>query len=362
LFFRPEDLNDEIIEGIQDINSNCHIFVGVNPRPPSEGKKESDIRDVICLWADLDGKDFRNGKEEAKSKVEGFPFRPNILVDSGHGYHSYWIFREPILGITDEKRLELKQILSGIAKNLQADRHGVALSGLARLPGTKNIKDSEPLDCKIIHLETSKLYRLEDFIDYKDTGYREVSPSEVFPIFGSKELIISLLDEPSAKTDVARLEVPQKTRKRILTGALLTGEHDRTRSGRDFSIICSLIHHDYNYPTIRSIFFNPFLKCSNRIRERGEAVLQLDVCNAHAKVNENRATRTPQQAKVAEVCRKLGVSEQTYYRWRKEYGGMRVDQAKRLKELEQENARLKKLVADLSLDNAVLKEVNRGNF
>ena len=65
---------------------------------------------------------------------------------------------------------------------------------------------------------------------------------------------------------------------------------------------------------------------------------------------------------VAEVCRKLGVSEQTYYRWCKEYGGMRVDQAKRLKELEQENARLKKLVADLSLDNAILKEVNRGNF
>jgi len=68
-----------------------------------------------------------------------------------------------------------------------------------------------------------------------------------------------------------------------------------------------------------------------------------------------------QGAQVAEVWRKLGVSEQTYYRWRKEYGGMRVDQAKRLKELEQENARLKKLVADLSLDNLILKEANRGN-
>ena len=65
---------------------------------------------------------------------------------------------------------------------------------------------------------------------------------------------------------------------------------------------------------------------------------------------------------VAEVCRKLGISEQTYYRWRKEYGGMRVDQFRRLKELEQDNARLKKPVADLSLDNAILKEVNRGNF
>jgi len=69
-----------------------------------------------------------------------------------------------------------------------------------------------------------------------------------------------------------------------------------------------------------------------------------------------------QATPVAEVCRELGVSEQTYYRWRKEYGGMRIDQAKRLKELEQENTRLKKLVADLSLDNAILKEVNRGNF
>ncbi len=64
----------------------------------------------------------------------------------------------------------------------------------------------------------------------------------------------------------------------------------------------------------------------------------------------------------AQVCKKLGISEQTYYRWRKEYGGLRIDQAKRLKQLEQENSRLKKVVADLSLDNAILKEVSEGNF
>jgi putative transposase len=69
-----------------------------------------------------------------------------------------------------------------------------------------------------------------------------------------------------------------------------------------------------------------------------------------------------QGSTVIEVARKLNIAEQTYYRWRKEYGGMRIDQAKRLKELELENARLKKLVADLSLDNAILKEANRGNF
>ena len=69
-----------------------------------------------------------------------------------------------------------------------------------------------------------------------------------------------------------------------------------------------------------------------------------------------------QGATIAVVTKKIGVSDYTYYRWRKEYGGMRVDQARRLKELEQENSRLKKLVADLSLDKAILTEAARGNF
>jgi putative transposase len=69
-----------------------------------------------------------------------------------------------------------------------------------------------------------------------------------------------------------------------------------------------------------------------------------------------------QGGSVGEASRKIGVTEQTYYRWRKEYGGMRIEQAKRLKDLEKENARLKKLVADISLDNAILKEVAEGNF
>ena len=69
-----------------------------------------------------------------------------------------------------------------------------------------------------------------------------------------------------------------------------------------------------------------------------------------------------QGANVGEACRKIEVTEQTYYRWRKEYGGMRLEQAQRLKAIEKENARLKKLVADLSLDNAILKEVAEGNF
>ena len=69
-----------------------------------------------------------------------------------------------------------------------------------------------------------------------------------------------------------------------------------------------------------------------------------------------------QGEKMGVVCKRLAVTEQTYYRWRKEYGGLRLDQAKRFKALEKENVRLKKLVADLSLDNQILKEASSGNF
>ena len=62
------------------------------------------------------------------------------------------------------------------------------------------------------------------------------------------------------------------------------------------------------------------------------------------------------------ACRDSGITEQTYYRWRKEYGGLQVDQARRLKELEQENSKLKRLVAELSLDKLVLKDIASGNF
>jgi transposase-like protein len=69
-----------------------------------------------------------------------------------------------------------------------------------------------------------------------------------------------------------------------------------------------------------------------------------------------------QGATIAIISKTIGVSAHTYYRWRKEYGGLKVEQARKLKSLEKENSRLKKLVADLSLDNAILKEAAEGNF
>ena len=79
------------------------------------------------------------------------------------------------------------------------------------------------------------------------------------------------------------------------------------------------------------------------------------------KLREAEVTLVPGKT-VDQVSKQIGVTGQTYYRWRKEYGGLRMDQAKRLKNLEKENVQLKKLVADLSLDKQIVKEVSSGNF
>ena len=69
-----------------------------------------------------------------------------------------------------------------------------------------------------------------------------------------------------------------------------------------------------------------------------------------------------QGASTAEACRRIAVSEQTYYRWRKEYGGLKTDQARRMKDLEKENQRLRRAISDLTLDKLILQEAARGNF
>jgi hypothetical protein len=300
-FFRLEEFSEEVLPAIQDLNSDYHVYVGVNPRPLSGEKKEEDIKDIVCLWADLDGKDFEGGKPEALQRVQGFPLPPSIVVDSGHGYHCYWVLRDPILGITGDKRLAFKQILSGVVKKLEGDKHPLFLNALLRLPGTFNIKEDEPLECRVIQLNTEKKYCLDDFGEFKDDEYQEPKEAEEVSFdFGRRQLIISLRDRQSALADVGRLEVDSKIKRRIITGSKLTARNaDKTRSGRDMSVICSLIYNDYDYATIRSVFFNPFLGCSNRIMAKGEAALQWDVRRAREFVQ--KAELTPEAQKVLDI-------------------------------------------------------------
>jgi len=83
-----------------------------------------------------------------------------------------------------------------------------------------------------------------------------------------------------------------------------------------------------------------------------------EIVNKHREADVEIA----QGASIVQACRKIGVTDQTYYRWRREYGGLKVDQARRFKDLEKQNSRLKRVVADQAIDLAILKEVAEGNF
>lgn len=298
-FFPKGQISESDWALITELNTNYHVFFGVNPRRDMRGRQE-DIKDVICLWADIDGKDFEGGKSEALNKVQDFALRPSIIVDSGRGYHCYWLLNEPIIGIDDERRLEIRQTLAGLIGNLDGDRSRMDLSSCLRLPGTLNIKGNEPLVCKIIE-ENPDRYEWGQFARFRDTTYQEpISSDEPLPQFGTRTKVVSRKDAESTLADIAKLEIDSRAKNLIITGSLIRRKGgDATRSGRDMSIICNLIYNDYDYQTIQSIFFNPFLKCSNRIMEEGEAALKWDVGRALEFVQQRKREGTPTIRKIA---------------------------------------------------------------
>ena len=281
IFCLRGEISDAEWQDILEINKTHHVYFGVNPRPLSKKKKQADIKDFVCFWVDMDGKDFYGGKKEAFERVETFPIPPAIIIDSSHGYHCYWPLETPMIDINGDQRLNFKQILSGLVKEIHGDHSKVDLDACLRLPGTLNIKDNPPIAVKVMNL-TDQKYRLEDFDRFKNTAYeeREAFTGEL-PVFGTRTTTINHMDEKSAEEDVEKLEISSKAKRLIITGEMQQEDDaDHTRSGRDFSIICSLIRRGYNYPTIQSIFFNSFLKCSDRIIFKGERALQWDVGSA----------------------------------------------------------------------------------
>jgi len=96
-FCRRGEVGEEDWAEVNQRNATCHVYLGANPRPLSQAKRQDDIQDIVCLWADVDGKDFDGGKEEVMRRVQGFPIAPSIVVDSGHGCHCYWVHLTPQL-------------------------------------------------------------------------------------------------------------------------------------------------------------------------------------------------------------------------------------------------------------------------
>ena len=304
MWLHKGEITEQDWDEVSRYNQTHHIYMGVNPRPLSKERKKDDIQDIICLWADVDGKDFEDGgKAAALRSVEAFPLKPTIIVDSGHGYHLYWVFEKPMADAKGEKLFVFKQVLAGVVKALGGDQSKIDHVACLRLPGTMNKKDEEePVPCQIISI-SDKTYQVKEFIEYRDETYREPKPlSKEDWKFGTKELIVRSDSAEHAAEDVERLEIKSSVKRHILTGAPRTEAGvDHTRSGRDWLIITSLIFADYNYDTVRSIFLNPFVKCSNRILEKGEAELRHDVERAVEAVKARRGTASPQAEAILQI-------------------------------------------------------------
>lgn len=306
IFIKPSDIiYDHKLDEILKLNEEGYnIYAGVNPRPLSMKKKQDDIRDITCLWLDIDGKNFDEGKKEARDRIVNFPLDPTLIVDSGNGYHLYWVLKEPIINSTEESRKEIKQVLSGLSISLGADKQAINFDRVMRLPGTLNLKDlGNPKGCWINLFSPGWFYSLDEFSHYRD--YQCVMPGELedFDLdFGKKESIVDNSDPREAINDVNQLKVSTKIKNMIISGELQKGPRiDETRSGRDQAIITALVASDYNYDTIKSIFFNTKLGCSDRTLEKGDKALQNDVFRAHSYLSRTQKNITPQIKAILDI-------------------------------------------------------------
>jgi len=280
-----------------------NIYFGANPRT-GQKRLQGDIRDIISIWADIDGKNFPGGKPEALAGLESFPLTPNILIDSGNGFHAYWILEEPLLDIADEaERLLIKQVVSGVGIALRGDKAVHNLDRIMRLPGAWNVKDPlSPKPCRVLQYNLDCFFSLGDFEPYRNLAFKEPKePRETDLSFEGIKNPVSKESLEAAKRDVKKLKVSERIRQHIITGGFLEGEHrDKTRSGRDQAIITALLSAGYDYETIKSVFFNPHLGCSNRIRESPEK-LSWDVTQGLRYVEKERRTLTPARKAILDI-------------------------------------------------------------
>lgn len=268
-FFFEMDEIGQLSQQIQKLNrQGYNIYFSVNPRPRNKNKKQKFIKDIICLWLDVDAKNFDGGKEEALGRIKDFPIRPNIIVDSGNGYHAYWILDEPLINRTEQQSLEIQQILNGLINTIGADRRRKNFDSLMRLPGTLNVKKPEnPLECNVVEIYAARFYSLSDFVQFRDLEFSlQEEEVDVGLDFGNKNITIRGDELRSAVIDVRQLKVGNRIKGMIISGALQSAPgKDPTKSGRDQSIITALISAGYTFETIKSIFLNIHLKCSDRL-------------------------------------------------------------------------------------------------
>lgn len=298
LLFLIRDAKQVLQNVIQrNISGEWDVYYGVCPRSASQklAASQKDIKHASMVWADLDTGNEKPYKsfEEALSAVKGFPIEPTLIVSSGHGLHAYWHLNKLLSFDSFEggKGLRIRRVLKGLASALKGDSV-CDLGRIMRLVGTLNFKGS-PRECQVIEFSDSA-YSLDDFKRHEmpvtesaeDIDLEEgIDLSDVFPKIRTKR---------AAVLAVENLVVPSDVKEMMLNGDLQAeAGKDHTRSGRDFKIVRSLVlpfrkrKQPYNFKTVEELFFNRYLGCSNRVRERGEEGVK-DLKRCYMKAWEER--------------------------------------------------------------------------
>ena len=148
---------------IEQLALEHNVYFGVCPRTTKAGDKKS-VKRIACLWADLDGHDFSGGKEEALSKLQTFLIKPTAIIDSGNGYHAYWLLKEAVIIEIEQDVLRVEAYLKALAQALGGDLACAEIARVLRLPETFNYKNPKEIKTvRIIEFNPAQQSNLSDF-------------------------------------------------------------------------------------------------------------------------------------------------------------------------------------------------------
>ena len=301
-YFFPslEQIPVEFKASLETLNADgWNIYIGVLPRNQEKGGADA-IAHATTLWVDLDAKHFEDSKDKALASVLAFPITPTMIVDSGHGYHAYWLLEEPIdLQDQDRKKLFLST-LRGLIKAVNGDPAVKDLPRLLRVPGYNNCKDPNALvPCVLLedYFHPGTSYALSAFAEYvQDDG-------------------TSLGKKVKDEIALSSIAVPERFRRLLAADKRLlatwkgtqTMPHDQTRSGMDMSLADQLVHHKFTPSEIAAILREfPHGKG----QDASETYMLHTITKAFSSSQERISTEDTQLAKARALLQSIN-SEQT---------------------------------------------------
>jgi hypothetical protein len=273
-------------------NGKQMITVGLAPRcripPKGSAGRDQDIQQIGCIWADLDYKHAKGGAIEVVERIRDFPLRPSVVINSGYGRHVYFVFHQPLRDRDGNLPL-WKELITGLRDTLQGDSV-INPSRVMRLPGTLNIKESQPILCETSEEFSSwARYSVDEVrraIKRAHDAAREIAGriGSQSPLDESQILTLDQLRERGISDEIIKEII---TGERTLRTGINAGRSD-DESGRDFWIAVILCEKGLSDDEIASIFYSHPNGCGSKVAQRkhGSKYLELTLRNARERYNE----------------------------------------------------------------------------